>query len=76
LIAFLKSLFLKDAFYLASEAWQAVKPTKITFCWDKALGNPFKHIEDTPDIEEYIDKIIRSDSNLAGVITIPTDFIH
>ena len=43
MVTFLKSLDLKDAFYLASDAWDAVKPASIAACWDQALGNSFDH---------------------------------
>ena len=33
---YLKSITLKDALFMAADAWDAVKPTTIQHCWEKA----------------------------------------
>ncbi len=38
---FLKSMTLKDTFYLASRAWDSVTPLTIANCWKEGLGEAF-----------------------------------
>jgi hypothetical protein len=76
LTTYLKNLNLKDAFYLASDAWDSVKPQSIQACWDKALGNPFEHeIPNDPEQFEEIENIEVLEESVPDGMTVH-DFIE
>lgn len=52
LLDFIKTLSLKDVFYLVSKAWSAITESAVRATWDKALGDPFSHQDDTADPDD------------------------
>lgn len=52
LLDFVKSLSMKDVFYLVGKAWSAIQERSICATWDKALGDPFRRQEDSQDTDD------------------------
>ena len=46
---YLKSITVKDALFMAADAWDAVKPTTIRHCWEKALPEEGSPLHDDDD---------------------------
>lgn len=46
LLDFIRTLSVKDVFFLVGKAWAAIQEKAVRATWDKALGDPFNHQED------------------------------
>ena len=51
---YLKGITVKDALFMAADAWDAVKPTTIQHCWEKALPAQGSAVHDDDDDDDFM----------------------